>query len=98
MTGNQTPALLFKTSVLAGIVGAGVALLLAPKSGRETRDKLRHAATKVQQRTRKAKDDVKYVVQSTAEEVQQSTLPQAGMYGANDMTTEHKKDSNEERK
>lgn len=97
MTGNQTQALLFKTSVLAGIAGAGVALLLAPKSGRETREKLRQTATKVQQRTSRAKDKTEDMVHLAAEEVQQSTSPQAGFYGDNDMATEHKNESNKER-
>jgi hypothetical protein len=34
---------LLKASVLAGLLGAGVALILAPRSGRETRRQLRKA-------------------------------------------------------
>lgn len=42
---EQDRALTFATGfVLGGLVGAGVALLAAPQSGRRTRRKLRHTA------------------------------------------------------
>ena len=50
MTGQATSLTLMKTSLLAGLVGAGVALLLAPTSGREARSKIRHFA-RTQQRS-----------------------------------------------
>jgi gas vesicle protein len=38
------------TAVLAGLAGAAVALLVAPRSGRETRDKLKSEATELKNR------------------------------------------------
>jgi gas vesicle protein len=38
------------TAVLAGLTGAALALLIAPRSGRETRDKLKSEATELKNR------------------------------------------------
>jgi len=40
----------FLSFLLGGIVGAGVALLLAPQSGRETREKIRDYAEDIKDR------------------------------------------------
>lgn len=48
MASNTTSLTLMKTSLLAGFVGAGVALLLAPTSGKEARSKVRHVASRLQ--------------------------------------------------
>ena len=47
---------------MGGVVGAGIALLLAPQSGRETREKIKEMADDVKLKTtdyiQKAKDNV----------------------------------------
>ncbi len=42
---------LFLSFLLGGLMGAGVALLLAPKSGRETRQRIRDLADEVKMKT-----------------------------------------------
>lgn len=53
--------------LLGGVVGAGVALLLAPRSGRETRQKIREFADDVRDRAGDLMEDVKGRVKSTIE-------------------------------
>ncbi|MEW6109350.1 MAG: YtxH domain-containing protein [Nitrospirota bacterium] len=57
--------------LMGGIVGAGLALLLAPQSGRETRQKIRDLAEDVKDKTadyiHKAKDKVTSVVDDSKE-------------------------------
>lgn len=49
-------------SLIAGIAGAGIALLLAPRSGRETRETLRATAGKVK---RQAANDLQHAKDKT---------------------------------
>ncbi len=49
MASQHPPATLFKASLIAGIAGAGIALLLAPRSGRATRYQLRNNLLKIEQ-------------------------------------------------
>jgi gas vesicle protein len=58
-TGN-----IFLSFILGGVVGAGVALLLAPQSGRETRQKIRKFTEDVKDKTADYVDDVKEKVTS----------------------------------
>lgn len=58
---------LFLSFLLGGIVGAGAALLLAPKSGLETREKLLGLADTVRGRTEDYIDETKTKVTSTVE-------------------------------
>lgn len=44
---------------LGGLLGAGVALLFAPKAGKETREKLREYAKDIEGRLKNQVDDVK---------------------------------------
>lgn len=53
MNSGHTNARLFKTSILAGLTGAGIALLLAPQSGKRTRQDLKGVAGKLQRSTNK---------------------------------------------
>lgn len=53
--------------LLGGIVGAGFALLFAPKSGRETREKIKVFAEDVKDRAKDYAEDVKGKVTSTVE-------------------------------
>lgn len=55
---------LFLSFLLGGAVGAGLALLLAPQSGRETRQKIREAAEGVKDLTTGYIDDAKKRVNS----------------------------------
>lgn len=52
-------------SVIAGLVGAGIALLLAPRSGRETRQKLRSAAGGLKHQAKENYEDLRNQAQST---------------------------------
>jgi gas vesicle protein len=59
--------------ILAGLAGAGLALLFAPRSGRETRDMMRHnaeetmdaAKAKLDQNVTQAKDQLRNAMQAT---------------------------------
>jgi gas vesicle protein len=58
VTAQTTSLTLVKTSLLAGFVGAGIALLLAPTSGREARSIIRHVASRAQQQARRKTEEV----------------------------------------
>jgi gas vesicle protein len=58
VTAQTTSLTLVKTSLLAGFVGAGIALLLAPTSGREARSRIRHVASRAQQQARRKTEEV----------------------------------------
>jgi gas vesicle protein len=57
-------------SLVAGLVGAGLALLLAPRSGRETRDQLRHTAEDMKHQ---ARDNYTHLRDQAKETVQQAS-------------------------
>jgi gas vesicle protein len=57
-------------SLVAGLVGAGLALLLAPRSGRETRDRLRHTAEDVKHQ---ARDNYTHLRDQAKDTVQQAS-------------------------
>ena len=52
--------------VLGGVVGAGIALLTAPQSGRETRDKIRDLADETRRKTAEYAGQAKDAVSSYA--------------------------------
>ena len=56
---------MFLSFLLGGIVGAAVALLLAPESGRETRSKIKEFADDVKDKVKDYAGDVKGKVSST---------------------------------
>lgn len=62
--GCGTAGSIFLSFILGGVVGAGVALLLAPQSGRETRQKIRKFTEDVKDKTADYVDDVKEKVTS----------------------------------
>ncbi|MFO7665044.1 MAG: YtxH domain-containing protein [Desulfobacterales bacterium] len=49
--------------LLGGIVGAGIAILLAPQSGRETREKIKEYAEHVKEKAVESADKVKSLVE-----------------------------------
>ncbi|HMK48759.1 MAG TPA: YtxH domain-containing protein [Thermodesulfovibrionales bacterium] len=55
---------IFLSFILGGVVGAGVALLLAPQSGRETRQKIRQFTEDVKDKAVDYVDDMKGKVTS----------------------------------
>lgn len=59
---------LFLSFLLGGIVGAGLALLLAPQSGRETRQKIREMAEGAKDKAAGYIDDAKKKVGSFVDE------------------------------
>lgn len=52
-------------SLLAGLTGAGIALLFAPRSGKETRQKLQTSAEDLKQRAEDGVQNAKKTVEST---------------------------------
>jgi len=58
---------LFLAFLLGGLAGAGAALLLAPKSGNETRQRIRELAEEVRGKTEDYVDQAKGKVSSTIE-------------------------------
>jgi gas vesicle protein len=52
---------------IGGLVGAGVALLLAPQPGKETRQKIKELADEAKEKAAKYADEVKSKVTSTVE-------------------------------
>ncbi len=52
---------------LGGLVGAGIALLTAPKSGQETREQIRRLAEEAKQKAEIYKEDIKGKVSSVVE-------------------------------
>jgi gas vesicle protein len=58
----------FLSFILGGLVGAGVALLMAPRSGRETRDKLSGLADDVKGKATGYAEQVKEKFSSTLED------------------------------
>jgi gas vesicle protein len=58
---------IFLSFLLGGVVGASLALLLAPESGRETRKKIRELAEDVQDKVKNYAGEVKEKVTSTVE-------------------------------
>lgn len=59
---------LFLSFLLGGVVGAGLAFLLAPQSGRETREKIREMADDVKDKTASYVDDARKKVTSFVDE------------------------------
>jgi gas vesicle protein len=55
----------FGAFVVGALIGAGAALLLAPRSGRETRDEIRAGALRIRDRAEDAVRDVTDSVQET---------------------------------
>jgi len=55
---------IFLSFLLGGLVGAGFALLLAPQSGRETRQKIRELSEEAREKTKGYVEDVKGKVTS----------------------------------
>ena len=51
--------------VVGGVVGAGIALLFAPQSGRETREKIKDLAGEAKDKIRSVADDAKEKIQDT---------------------------------
>ncbi|MDH4128674.1 MAG: YtxH domain-containing protein [Spirochaetota bacterium] len=59
--------------ILGGIVGAGVALLLAPKSGKETRNQLRGYASNIEDKVKKQYDDIKDFTTYEVDKIKEKT-------------------------
>lgn len=55
---NNTDKKMAVMMVMGGIIGAGIALLLAPKSGRETREDISRRAKKVKSQTEETVDEL----------------------------------------
>jgi gas vesicle protein len=70
-----------------GLIGAGLALLYAPASGRETREKLGGMAEDLKKRTEQVSGDLKQKVEGFVEE-ERSVLKAAYDAGRDAMTRE----------
>ncbi len=65
---NTTPITGYLTAVAVGaVVGAGIALLYAPRSGKETRKFLKRRATQLKDKTSDAIEGVKDTIQHAKE-------------------------------
>jgi len=51
--------------IVGGLVGAGIALLTAPQSGRETREKIKDLAGEAKDKIKAVADDAKEKIQDT---------------------------------
>ena len=65
--GRYSASGMFLSFLLGGIVGASLALLLAPQSGRETRRRIKEFAEDIKDKTKEYAEDVKERVTSTVE-------------------------------
>jgi len=61
---GSAPAILM-AFLLGGVVGAGLALLFAPLSGRETRERIRDLAEEVKEKAEGAIDEIRDKVKET---------------------------------
>lgn len=61
---NGTVVLAF---LIGGVVGAGIALLVAPQSGKETRQKIRDVAEDAKEKIKNVADDAKAKLRTTFE-------------------------------
>lgn len=66
MTTQRMHSNAFKVATLAGIAGASLALLFAPRSGRETRDKLKTRAHSMKHHADDKLETAKHAVEDTA--------------------------------
>jgi len=57
--------------LLGGAVGAGIALLTAPQSGRETREKIREAAEDAKDKIRSASEDAKHKIRALSDDAKE---------------------------
>lgn len=74
-------------SLLAGLTGATVALLFAPRSGRETRDKLHSSAEDLKHRAEDGVHNAKKTVQTTRDSLSEA-LRNTGRKAKQDSETE----------
>ncbi|PIV42300.1 MAG: hypothetical protein COY75_03610 [Nitrospirae bacterium CG_4_10_14_0_8_um_filter_41_23] len=65
--GGYSTGSIFVSFLLGGIVGAGFALLFAPRSGRETRERIKEIADDVKVKAKDYVEDAKGKVTSTVE-------------------------------
>jgi gas vesicle protein len=65
-SGHSTDSIIL-AFFIGGLVGAGVALLLAPQSGKETRQKIKEQADDAKEKAAKYAEEVKSKVTSTVE-------------------------------
>lgn len=65
--GGYSAGSMLLSFLLGGIVGAGLALLLAPQSGRETRQRIRELVEDAKERAADYVDEVKGKITSTVE-------------------------------
>lgn len=59
---------MFTTTVLAGLAGAALALLVAPRSGKETRQQMKNRAMEMKNRAKQGMDEKRQSIRSSAEE------------------------------
>lgn len=60
---------LFLSFLIGGVAGAGLALLLAPKSGLETRQRLKDFADEAGEKTKEYVEEAKEKIKSSVESV-----------------------------
>lgn len=60
-----------KTATIAGLAGAGIGLLFAPRSGRETRDKLRMTGSRMKHQAGEKLESARHKVEESAREAKE---------------------------
>lgn len=73
---------LFLSFLLGGLVGAGIALLMAPNSGRETRQRIRDLADDVRDKADRYVDSTKGKVTSVVEKGKSFVQDQKSIIGS----------------
>ncbi|MDA8125102.1 MAG: YtxH domain-containing protein [Deltaproteobacteria bacterium] len=56
-----------KGFLIGGLIGAAAGILYAPKSGKETREEIRHSAEELMERAKQQYDDVSRKIEQLAE-------------------------------
>jgi len=64
---SHSPSCIILAFFIGGLVGAGVAMLLAPQAGMETRQKIKELADEAKEKAAKYAEEVKSKVTSTVE-------------------------------
>lgn len=76
--------------LVGGLVGAGIALLYAPKAGRETREDIRQLATKGKERVKEEREAIQQRISDLLSQISSKTeeLVRGGMQLADDKKRE----------
>ncbi len=86
---ERSDANVLGATLLGGILGAGLAVLFAPRSGKETRERINHGIDQAKDQSKELKDRLSNVVRNTGRKAA-SEVKEA----KNDLTTNDRRSSN----